>query len=92
MAYVKEERETIFQTDDMMKTWNVYTRQRKVITKLLKLTEFVELDRLVGENGNIIELTGVIPFKNISIRNNRVYNEKQKQELRDRLNKNKNKE
>ena len=85
MSYTKEERETILRTDDCMENWIVFTRQRKIMTKLLKLPEFEEKRREYGTNNNIIELEGVIPFKSLSFRKLRKLSEEMRQEMSERL-------
>jgi hypothetical protein len=85
MSYTKEERETIITTDDCMENWNIYTRQRKVMTKLLKLPEFVKKRTEYNEKKVMIELEGTIPFKCVSFRKLRILSEEKKKELGDRL-------
>ena len=85
MNYSKEERETIITTDDCMENWVIYTRQRKVMTKLLKLPEFVEKRTEHNDKNVLIELEGTIPFKCLSFRKLRVLSEEKKKELGDRL-------
>ena len=81
MSYSKEERETVITTDDCMDNWVIYTRQRKVMTKLLKLDSFTEKRRELSENGQMIELEGIIPFRNVSFRNLSKITEERRREL-----------
>jgi len=85
MSYSKEERETLISTDDCMENWSIYTRQRKVMTKLLKLDSFTEVRRETTDEGQLIELEGIIPFKNISFRNLSKISDERKKEMADRM-------
>jgi hypothetical protein len=66
VGFTDEERETIVTADDLDTSWRVYTRQRKIITKLQKLgyqplkTKF--------EDGRIIEATFELPSRGVFFR------------------------
>ncbi|MDA3730041.1 hypothetical protein PBV87_00750 [Niameybacter massiliensis] len=87
MAYSAEERETVIQTDDATEVWNVYTRQRKMINKLIK--QGYEPFKVEKEGDNIVACEFSIPINKISFRNAnakvREYTEQQKEEMRQRL-------
>ena len=69
MAYDAVERETVLQTDDESGMWRVYSRQRKVISKLLKMDSFEETYR-IEEDGRVVELEGMMPYKAMTFRIN----------------------
>jgi hypothetical protein len=67
VAYEKEERETHITTDDAMTTWNVFTRQGKIMRRLKKIG--VEPCKVVkDEDGRIIEAEYEVDFKQIGFR------------------------
>lgn len=67
MSYEACERETIIQTDDLSDTWNIYTRQRKLITKLSK--QGYEPVKVEMEGDVIISAEFELPVSRISFRN-----------------------
>lgn len=87
MGYLAEERETIIQTDDASESWNVYTRQQKIMTKLRNLGYESFNEEMEGDR--VIACEFSIPINKLSFRNpnskGREYTDEQKQELADRL-------
>lgn len=78
MAYEKEERETHITTDDAMTTWNVFTRQGKIMRRLKKIG--VEPCKVVkDEDGRIIEAEYEVDFKQINFRKKIELTEEQRQ-------------
>lgn len=81
MSLTAYERETILICNDDQDYWEVSSRQRKVISKLLRLDVFDELDREVTDKGTIIYVKGTLPFKNISIRKVRQLTDAQREKM-----------
>lgn len=87
MSYIAEERETICTTSDLDKIWNVYTRQRKIINKLIKngyepFNVEMEGDIIIGAEFNLD--FNKITFKK-AITSKKEYSDCEKEVLRERL-------
>lgn len=81
MQLSPEERETIILTSDAEKTWDVYTCQKKIMTKLQKIG--VEpYDTQYDEEGNIISARYTVDFSQISFRKKTELTEEQKEKRR----------
>lgn len=91
MAYSADERETILQIDDVSKVWSVYTRQRTMINKLIKLG--YEPFNVEMEDDTIVSCEFHLDLNKISFKkaivNKREYTDDEKKAIRDRLQKGK---
>lgn len=81
MSLLAEERETIITTDDSLDVWDIYTGQRKIMTKIEKLgVEPYKVEK--DEEGSIISKSYKLDFKQISFRNIREMSEEEKEKRR----------
>lgn len=84
MAYSKEEQETTLVFDYSTGLWNVYSTVPKHIRKLSKLTELITLE---SEDGRPIAVKGTLTEKQVSMKQERVISDEQRQKAAERLSK-----
>jgi hypothetical protein len=82
MAYSREEQETTLVFDNSTGQWSVYSTVPKHIRKLGKLTELVALET---EDGRPIAVKGVLNEKQVSMKQERVMTDEQRQKAAERL-------
>lgn len=69
MSYTKEERETHISLCDAEPEFAyIFTRQRKVMSKILKMEVKEITDQEIDDKGNIISMTAKVPTRSITLR------------------------
>lgn len=84
MGYSKEEWETVLVFDYINSNWNVYSTVPKHIRKLQSICD---LEILESEDGRPISVKGTLTEKQVSMKNQRVMSDEQKQKASERMNK-----
>lgn len=63
MSFSAEERETVIISNDACDYWQIFTRQRKVATKVKKIPQVEIINEVFTDSGTIAEGTYRLPFK-----------------------------
>jgi hypothetical protein len=82
MGYSREEQETTLVFDNSKGQWSVYSTVPKHIRKLSKLCD---LNVLETEDGRPIAVKGVLSEKQVSMKQERIMSDEQKQAAAERL-------